>query len=326
MKNKKIIFTVVLIAVMAMVMSGCSAGSQKKEVVRVGYVNILSMAPAVVAKEKGFFDKQGLQTKFYSFANGPALYKALSAGKLDIGYAGTPPAVNWFSRGAKFKVVAKVDNGKFGLLTKPGSGVTQPSDLKGKKIGTVVTGSGVDILLRGFLLPEAGLTQQDVHLVSMKMPNMEQSIKNGNIAAAVAGEPYLTFAELRGMKVVKELPDPGVIMLATDDFSKNHPDALKKVLKGHMTTVKFMNNQVDATAKILAKAYNVPDIQSNGKTISAVDVTKQALKRQHYAVQFKNSDYEFYQKVADADYKLKLIDKPFKVKSMIDASWLDQVK
>ncbi|GAF06387.1 ABC transporter substrate-binding protein [Paenibacillus pini] len=208
-------------------------GAQTKQVqeIKVGYVNLIAAAPAIIAKEKKLLDKQGLKAEFFSFANGPDLYKALSSGKLDIAYAGMPAAINWSSRGAEFKIIAKVDQGKNGLFTKESSDIKQASDLKGKKLGNLVKGSGVDYLIRAVLLPEAQLNDQSVTLVQLETANMETAVTNGTIDAAVAGEPFLTFAELRGLKVVEELPDPAFVVLGSNAFLKDHSDAAKKFIQ-----------------------------------------------------------------------------------------------
>jgi NitT/TauT family transport system substrate-binding protein len=303
-----------------------SAQSNKaSQEIKIGYVNILSMAPAIIAQKKGLMEKQGLKSQYFSFGNGPDLYKALASGKVDVAYAGVPAGVNWASRGANVKAIAKVDNGKFGLIAGPKSGIQNANDLKGKKLGTDVTGSGVDILMRGFLLPEAKLTEKDVTLTQMQMPNMVQAVKQGTIDGAVAGEPYLTMAELQGEKVVKDLPDPAVIVIASDAFLKNHPDEVKKFLKGHIAAIQFINQNKDQASQLLASSFNMPSIKQGNKTWTAKDIIKKALDRQSYDATITKKDFAFYQQVADADYKLKLITSPFNVKKLFDTSWLQAV-
>ncbi len=293
--------------------------------IKIGYVNLLSMAPAIIAQQKGLMEKQGLKSQYFSFGNGPDLYKALASGKVDIAYAGVPAGVNWASRGAKVKAIAKVDNGKFGLIAGPKSGIQKATDIKGKKLGTAVTGSGVDLLMRGFLLPETNLTEKDVSLVQMKMPNMVQATKQGTIDGAVAGEPYLTMAELQGVKVVKELPDPAIIVIASDSFLKDHPDEVKKFLKGHIAAIQFINNNKAQASELLAQNFNLPTIKQGNKTWTAKDIIEKALDRQSFDATITNKDYMFYQKIADADYKLKLISRPFEVKKLFDTSYLQAV-
>lgn len=296
-------------------------GAQTQEI-KVGYVNLIGAAPAIIAKEKKMFDKQGLKAEFFSFANGPDLYKALSSGKLDVAYAGMPAAVNWGSRGAEFKVIAKVNEGKNGLFTKETSGITETADLKGKKIGNLVKGSGVDYLIRAVLLPEGELTEQSVTLVQMEMANMEAAITNGTIDAAVAGEPFLTFAELRGLKVVKELPDPAFVVLGSNAFLKDHPDAVRKFIQGHIASIEDLNQNVEEAAEVLAKAFNVPEIKGTDKTYTPTEVMTQALKRNKFEYKFTDADLKYYQEVADNSFTIKSIEKQLDVTTIIDTSWV----
>jgi NitT/TauT family transport system substrate-binding protein len=271
-------------------------------------------------------EKQGLKSQYFSFGDGPDLYKALASGKVDVAYAGVPAGVNWASRGAKVKAIAKVDNGKFGLIAGSKSGIQSENDLKGKKLGTAVTGSGVDILMRGFLLPGVKLTEKDVTLTQMQMPNMVQAVKQGTIDGAVAGEPYLTMAELQGVKVVKELPDPAIIVIASDAFLKNHPDEVKKFLKGHIAAIQFLNQNKGEASQLLAQNFNLPSIKQGNKTWTAKDIIEKALDRQSYDAEVTDQDYAFYQQVADANYKIKLVNSPFDVKKLFDTSWLQAVE
>jgi ABC-type nitrate/sulfonate/bicarbonate transport system substrate-binding protein len=141
--KKTLISLLTTVTVAVSVITGCSSNQtvnqeqdkQEQDTVKIGYTNILSMAPAVIAEKQKLMEKQGIKAEFYQFANGPDLNKALSSGKLDIAYTGIPVVVNWASRGADIKVIAKVGDGEFGLLAKEDSTITQPSDLEGKKSG-----------------------------------------------------------------------------------------------------------------------------------------------------------------------------------------------
>ena len=296
--------------------------TQQVQEIKVGYVNLIAAAPAIIAKEKKILDKQGLKAEFFSFKNGPDLYKALSSGKLDIAYAGMPAAVNWGSRGAEFKIIAKVDQGKNGLFTKESSGITEAADLKGKKLGNLVKGSGVDYLIRAVLLPEGQLDDQSVTLVQMETPNMETAITSGTIDAAVAGEPFLTFAELRGLKVVQELPDPAFVVLGSNAFLKDQPAAVKKFIQGHIASIEDLNQNTQEDAEVLAKAFNVPEIKGTDKTYTPAEVITQALKRNKFEYKFTDEDLKYYQEVADNSFTIKSIEKKLDVSTIIDTTWV----
>jgi NitT/TauT family transport system substrate-binding protein len=332
-KKKRIVSLLIILTIFSMALSGCGTDQAEEgkgatktstDKIRIGYVNILSLAPAIIAEQQELIDEQGMESEFYSFSNGPDLYKALSSGKLDVAYAGVPAGVNWVSRGAEIKAIAKVSEGKFGLMTKSGSGIESASDLKGKKVGSVVKGSGVDLLLRGFILPEGDLTEDDVSITQMKMPVMEQAISKGSIDAALAGEPFLTFAELRGLEVVKEVPDPALIVLATEDYLNENPEAVKKFMEGHKAAVQFLEENREQAAEILVKAYNVPEItDKDGNVWAPNDVLLKALERHTFDYKITEEDFDFYQQIADTNYNLEMIENQFNVNQLFDTSWIE---
>ena len=86
--------------------SGASAAELQK--ISVGYVPVADFAPLFVAKDKGFFEKHGIDvtlTKILLASNVPG---ALVAGSLDIGM-GTPPMLLVTSEsGLDFEAIAAV--------------------------------------------------------------------------------------------------------------------------------------------------------------------------------------------------------------------------
>lgn len=330
-KRRNIFNFLIILTVFTAILAGCGSSSSNDqaeegsdETVRIGYVNIVSNAPAVVAENEKLIDKQGLKSEFYSFSNGPDLYKALSSGKLDIAYAGVPAAVNWASRGAEIKAIAKVSDGKFGLMVNPDSGIKGVEDLKGKKIGSIVKGSGADILLRGLVLREAGLAETGVTITQMQMPAMEQAIVKGSVDAAVAAEPFLSIAELRGLEVIKEMPDPALVVLATDKFLKNQPETVEKFMEGHKESIAFIQENQDQAADILVKNFNVPKVtDESGKAWESKEVLLKALERHSFDYKITDEDFAFYQEVADMNHQLKMIEQPFEVNTLFDRSWAE---
>lgn len=58
---------------------------------RIGWVFAMANAPALIAKEKGYFKEEGLDVEILSFTSGPIVHQALAAGELDMAYIGSPP-------------------------------------------------------------------------------------------------------------------------------------------------------------------------------------------------------------------------------------------
>ena len=77
--------------------------------VRVGYMPIAEELPKMVANEKGFFKKRGLNAELVRFESGPDMGTALLGGSIQIGMIGTPGLINAAVAGRP--LVAIVDNG-----------------------------------------------------------------------------------------------------------------------------------------------------------------------------------------------------------------------
>ncbi|MCF8567291.1 ABC transporter substrate-binding protein [Alicyclobacillus tolerans] len=327
-RSKKTILSLTSIALFSMAgVSGCGQNPAQSKaagdpVVHIGYVKILGEAPAIIGKDEGIFKKDGINAQFYAFANGPDLYKAMASQQIDIGYAGIPQAVAWGSRGMQIKVIANVESGQFGLVTKSNAPEKTVADFRGKTIATVGPGSGNDILLRGFLLPEAHLTQKDVNIRVVPQQNMEAAIASGNVAAAMMGEPFLTFAELRNDKVLQTTPDPGLVVIATNNFLQSHPNLVNKFVQGHKDAIRFLKNHPQQANEDLAKEFNIAAIHTGTRNYTPEQVIAEARKDMHFTADFSPSDLNLYQKLADAVYRIGDIQKPFTVSSIIDSKYV----
>ena len=176
-----------LSAALAVALSSPSAAlAAAKEKIRVGWVFAMANAPVLIAKEKGYFADEGLDVEVFQFNSGPLVHQALAAGELDMAYIGSPPVYHWFSRGLDSRILAKVNYGQAAVISRKDSGINSLADLKGKKMAGVRKGSGMDVLLRGYVLGEAGKLEpdKDVQIVSMPSGNMDPAVEEGVVDAA----------------------------------------------------------------------------------------------------------------------------------------------
>ncbi len=126
-----------------------------------GFIPSVQYAPFYVAVEKGYFAAAGLDIEFdYSFeTDGVALvganelpFAVVSGEQVLLARAQGLPVVYVMAWFQKFPVV---------VLTKAGSGINAPADLRGKKIGTPLL-SGANFVGLRALLAEAGVPPEAV--------------------------------------------------------------------------------------------------------------------------------------------------------------------
>jgi ABC-type nitrate/sulfonate/bicarbonate transport system substrate-binding protein len=327
MKKWMSIFSIMVLLLLV----ACGSNSDEKEPVaqeeggdkpslNIGYVSILANAPGIVADKQGLFNEK-LNATMYGFNSGPELYQALAAGELDVAYAGVPALVNWTSRGLVVEVIAKVSEGKLGVVVGENSDIEYVDQLNGKLIASVKRGSGVDIIARGLILPKAGLSETDVTIQEFKQPNIEAAVETDQASAGVLNEPFLTYALLRGKKQIVEENDPALVVLATKDALNNKSKAVKAFMDIHKTTTESLNEANSDANQTLVEVFNIEDIGD----VAAEDIIKKAKENLTFGWQFNDDDFVYYQQLADAAYNLGYIEKEVDVKSLFNLDFVEGV-
>src|SRR3984957_3301172 len=134
--------------------SGGSGGSNDPVTLRLGFLENITHAPALIGFEKGFFAKElGKNVKLVPvpFSTGTEEGTALLAGQLDAAYVGPNPTIKAWqtSNGSLIKVISGAASGGAELVVK--KGITSASQLKGQKLATPSLGNTQDVALRYWL-------------------------------------------------------------------------------------------------------------------------------------------------------------------------------
>jgi len=305
-----------------------------KEKIRIGWVFAMANAPVLIAKEKGMFKAQGVDVELLSFKSGPVVHQALAAGELDMAYIGAPPVYHWYSRGLKSKILAKVNYGQAAVIVRKDSGINTLTDLRGKKMAGVRKGSGMDVLLRGYVFGEAAkmVPDKDTRIIPMPPGNMGASVEAKVVDGAFIWEPFTSQFLLRGnTKVIfdmnKAVPKyPWYIIMALPKTLEKKKSAIMKVLRAHKQAVEFLNSSPTAGNEIIAKAFKLSAVKGpNGKMYSAVDVVAKARERLGWDWKITKSDKAFIQRLMNYSHQLGYIKKPLKAEQLVDTSFIDKL-
>ncbi len=268
MDNKiiAIIIAIVVIAIAAafFVMGGGS------ETVTIGYLPSDHDAALFVADAQGKFAENGINTKMVQFNNGGDLMTAMASGEVDVGYVGITPVLSSIEKGVPVKVISAAQTEGSGIVVAKNSDISSVSDLAGKKVATPGEAS-IQHMLLTYYLDQNGMSMDDVKVSAMKVPSMNDALKTNKIDAMITFEPYVTIAEENGAKVLVDsaeiLPNhPCCVVVASDDFIKNHENETKTILEIHENATAYINNNTDEAAGLL------PD-----NIVSDVEVEKKAL-------------------------------------------------
>lgn len=297
---------------------------------RIGWVYAMANAPAIVAEQQGLFAVEGLKVELKSFGDGPLLQQAVAAGEIDVAYVGAPPVYQWFSRGLEGKILAKVNYGQAAVIVSRELPAQTVADLRGKKLAGVARGSGMDLLLRGYVLKDYAKLDpdRDLSIVAMPAANMNAALERHAVDAAFSWEPFVSEALLRGdarllLDVNKALPNyPWYVVMAVPKTLRERPDDVVKLLRAHGKAVAFLNDHQDATNRIIVDAFKIGAIQTvDGKTIPPEAVVKEARKRLGWSARLEPADQQFIQRLMDYSLALGFMNKPLKVEQVVDLSW-----
>ncbi|WP_460107287.1 ABC transporter substrate-binding protein [Pseudomonas sp. H1_F01] len=307
------------------------AGEEKP--LRVGYVFAMANAPALIADKQGYYREEGLNVDLKSLGDGPVIQQALAAGELDVAYVGTPPVYQWFSRGLQSRILAKVNYGQAAVIVDAKSPITSLDALKGKKLAGVKKGSGMDVLLRGYVLKEkAGLDpDKDLDIIDMPPGNMNAALESGVVDAAFSWEPFVSQSVLRGssrilLDVNQALPQyPWYVVIALPKTLQERPDDVVKLLRAHRKAIAFLNEHPAESNRLIAEAFKLEAVQgTDGKTIAPDAIVAQARTRLGWSADLQASDIQFIQRLMDYSHDLGFIETTLKTDQIVDTSYLEK--
>ncbi|WP_204352845.1 ABC transporter substrate-binding protein [Salinicola peritrichatus] len=209
-------------------------------------------APLIVAKQRGLFEKRGLDVDIQSPADPSVPPKLVAAGRVDLALSYQPQLHLQVDQGLPVvRVGTLIATPLNALLVRADSGIDDLSQLAGKKVGYSV--GGVEEVLLAAMLEHNGLSLDDIEmvnvnfsltpaLISEKVDAVTGAFRNFELAQmkqeGVDGKAF--YIEEEGVPTYDEL-----IFVANRDTLDQHRDAYRR----------FMDAVAEATAWII----NHPD-------------------------------------------------------------------
>ena len=254
--NKKITFVLVLALAAFLVMGSASAGlfdflGGGDDTVKIGYLPSDHDAALFVADAQGKYAEKNITTELVQFNNGGDLMTAMASGEVDVGYVGIAPVLSSVAKGVPVKVISSAQTEGSGIVVTKDSGITSAADLKGKSIATPGEAS-IQYVLLSYYLKQNNLSVDDLNVSAMKVPSMNDALKTKQIDGIITFQPYVSIAANSSDNVVLEnssgiLPNhPCCVVVASDDFIKNHEAETKDIIAIHEEATKFINDNVKA--------------------------------------------------------------------------------
>lgn len=188
----------------------------------------------IVAKQKGFFEKNGLDVEVSNFTSGKKALDAVLGGGADIATTAEAPTTAAALSNQPIAFLARIEFSDLKTLTRKAAGIKTLADLKGKKIG-FTAGTGGEVYTSR-LLKQAGLKATDVELTNIPPHGLAAALAAGSIDAYNTWEPHI----FNGKKALGEeaalLDTKGVYsetfnLVALKDYVAKNKDVVQRFLK-----------------------------------------------------------------------------------------------
>jgi NitT/TauT family transport system substrate-binding protein len=341
--NKTIRMFAAMATVVAMLtMSACAGGADnstgstasQKEVkeIKIGYLNVMDDAQAMLAADAKLYDKHGLKAELKPFNSGTDLIKAIIAGQLDAGVLGFTNALTWASQDADLKVVGGAQMGFHSIIVPKDSNIKSVADLKGKKLATQQKGSTADVVLNGVTLANAKLDPKDVNFVYVSPAAAIQQLAAGTVDAAFVFEPFDKMAQLtQGAKQLYEIgtewPFPCMVVITSGDVLNKDRDKVNRMLDAQKEAIEMLENDPQKSAEFITKRFIEGDSLDtpNGK-VSAVQIIKESIASQEFNWELTPDQIKRMQELSDIMSAQGSLKKPMKVEDILDLTWQNEQK
>ncbi len=195
-----------------------------------------AFGPWMLAKQRGYYEKEGLEVEFEAGKGGADVAKQVGAGNAPIGGAigDTPIIVR--ANGVPVKSVALLGGGGLmQLVVHEDSPIKGPADLKGKTVTVIAYQDTTYYALLG-MLAKVGLSKNDIDAEAVGATNIWKLFVAGRADAMAAVPDWIVDATEAGAKV-RIIPadqyfqSMAQAILASDFMIKEKPELIRKLVR-----------------------------------------------------------------------------------------------
>lgn len=226
---------------------------------------VVSMSPMWIAKEAGFFKKQGLDVKLVFIASGPVGTASVLGGETDVGIIGGFAPTRAIVGGAKALVMIGQSKVRMTGNIMGKKEIASVQDLKGKRLGIDRIGSNPDMFAQAALSRFQIDTLKDLQYVQLgDIGQGITALKAGAVDAVIAGAPHDLFAQRLGFKVILDItamkiPFAVTVLVSSRDTVARKQPELTKFMRAYAEAMHYFLTNPEGTAQVVAKYTKVTD-------------------------------------------------------------------
>lgn len=216
---------------------------------------ITEITNLLVDEQKGFFKAQGLALTYLPGAGGGDAIRNLLSGQADVAFTDPGSLFAALDKGEKLRAIYDIyPQNVFNVVSLASQRLTQPADLKGKRIGVYSLASGTRQNLQ-VLLHQAGLSESDVTVVVTGLLNFAP-LMQGQVDATAATDTGLLVARQRGVgdvgviEVKNHLNVSSDVFVVREETYQQKKDLIKRFLLAYRNSADWMMRAPQEAAQL----------------------------------------------------------------------------
>jgi NitT/TauT family transport system substrate-binding protein len=268
----KRIFGVLALMAVLLTVSACTkknvAVSEDDYVFKIGFaLNTLCIAPLQIAIEKGYYDEEGLKWEAIQLNDGEAM-NLLTNGSVDGLMTLMVGLIQPLANGLPVQIPLAVHTGCIKALVRGDSDIITAADLKGKKIGGGSPSASAVLFTKRYLSGKGFKVDgenADVEFIYQSAAELPLLLERGAVDAITITDPAAQITQdVNGFRaIIDNGTDEGYkdefccVVPVRAETVKNHPEATAKFLRAIQKAAKFVQENPDETAQLLADTKRV---------------------------------------------------------------------
>ncbi|WP_304545384.1 ABC transporter substrate-binding protein [Sulfurimonas microaerophilic] len=267
-----------ILALLLLFSSVIAAEDLKKVSLQLQWKNQFQFAGYIMAKEKGFYKKAGLDVTLKEWQHGIHMEDDVIQGRSEYATCRATSLID-ISNGKKIVYLASIfQSSPLVLLADKSSHIKSIQDVKNKRI---MATRDIDISLFSMMFSQ-GITPKDVKVIqpSFKAADLLNG-KTDLIAAYISNEAYV-LKSLGGQPVIFNPKDYGFdfysdLLITSQEYIQDNPQEVKRFRKASLQGWKYAFEHIDETVELIYTKYN-----SLHKTKEALHYEAEELKKLAY--------------------------------------------
>ena len=255
-------------APLVLAMSDSSVRAQSQlEKLRVAYTVIApTQANVWVAKELGFYAKQGLDVDLVLLVGAPLAVAALVSGETPISHTGASAVIASNLQGSGAVIIAGAAN-RFPYILFVTNEIKRIEDLRGKKFGVSRIGSA-DNASAVTVLERYGIKENDVTYVQAgNIPARLAAMQSNALQATLLQAPETLKAKEIGLRPLLDFTKLDVEwqqngVATTREYIKKKPDTVRRFMRAYVEAVHYNLTNPKGSQRVLQKYLAIKDEKS----------------------------------------------------------------